>query len=195
MVQIKWDKNSLAVSNTSLTWSNGVVALALRELISAYIKSHSKQYEESHILIVQAMYIGKILSPFRRIVTYGISCTALPWRWRHNNPSKRGLFTNRYCIISISCYKSPVLLPNVWLRYAKFQFCLTYCSSVRNTSVKKGSSPYNLPPRHTGGRLQLYSFFNLGAKCGWVVIASPRPVYLMVRHRILIIHKVRWATG
>ena len=43
--------------------------------------------------------------------------------------------------------------------------------------------------------VQLYYFFNLSAKCGWVVIVTPLPVYLRQRHAISIVHKVRWATG
>ena len=30
----------------------------------------------------------------------------------------------------------------------------------------------------SGVEVQLYSFFNLGARCGWVVNAKPRPLYL-----------------
>ena len=29
-----------------------------------------------------------------------------------------------------------------------------------------------------GVEVQLYSYFNLGARCGWVVNAKPRPLYL-----------------
>ena len=40
------------------------------------------------------------------------------------------------------------------------------------------SSPYNRPWRPKGGvRVQLYSFFNLDAKWGFVVNVTPRPLY------------------
>jgi len=42
----------------------------------------------------------------------------------------------------------------------------------------KVSSPYNRQLRPTGRvEAQLYSFFNLGARWGWVVNATPRPLY------------------
>jgi hypothetical protein len=35
-----------------------------------------------------------------------------------------------------------------------------------------------MPRRSRGGaEVQLYSYFNLGAKAGWVVNATPRPLY------------------
>jgi hypothetical protein len=33
-----------------------------------------------------------------------------------------------------------------------------------------------------GVEVQLYSFFNLGARWGWVVNATPRPLYPRERH-------------
>ena len=40
------------------------------------------------------------------------------------------------------------------------------------------TSPQNRPRRPRGGvEVQLYSFFNLGARWGWVVNAMPRPLY------------------
>jgi hypothetical protein len=44
--------------------------------------------------------------------------------------------------------------------------------------VKRYSSPYNTPRRPRGGvQVQLYSFFNLGARWRQVVNATPRPLY------------------
>ena len=40
------------------------------------------------------------------------------------------------------------------------------------------SPPWNRPQRPRGGvEVQLYSFLNLGTRCGWVVNVTPRPLY------------------
>jgi hypothetical protein len=45
-------------------------------------------------------------------------------------------------------------------------------------AVQSSSSPYNLPWRpREGVEVQLYSFFNLGARWTWVVNATTRPLY------------------
>jgi len=49
-------------------------------------------------------------------------------------------------------------------------------------------SPYNKPRRpRRGVELYLYSFFNLWAKCGWVVNATPRPLYPRERDPVPIV--------
>ena len=57
------------------------------------------------------------------------------------------------------------------------------------------SSPYNRPWRPTGGvEVCFYSFFNLGARWGWVFNAKPRPLY----HQIGPVPTVQvagWAPG
>jgi hypothetical protein len=40
---------------------------------------------------------------------------------------------------------------------------------------------------HRGVEVQLYSFFNLGAKWGWVVKATPRPFYPQARDSVPIV--------
>jgi hypothetical protein len=48
-----------------------------------------------------------------------------------------------------------------------------------SASISTKSSSYNLQWRHREGvKLYLYSFFNLGARWGWVVNATPRLLYL-----------------
>jgi len=43
--------------------------------------------------------------------------------------------------------------------------------------------------------LQLYSFFNLGAREGYMINATHRPLYPRERDLILIIQEAEWATG
>lgn len=43
--------------------------------------------------------------------------------------------------------------------------------------------------------VQLYSFFNLDAKCGWLVFVTPRPVYPKERHTVHIRRKVCCTLG
>ena len=41
----------------------------------------------------------------------------------------------------------------------------------------------------------IYSFFKLGARCGWVVNATPRPLYPWERDPVPIVQEVGWAPG
>jgi hypothetical protein len=52
-------------------------------------------------------------------------------------------------------------------------------SCIFITKKEKASSPYNRPTRpRSGVEMYLYSFFNLGARLGWVVNITPRPLVL-----------------
>ena len=46
-----------------------------------------------------------------------------------------------------------------------------------------------------GVDVYLYSFFNLGATWGWVVNATPRPLYRRERDPVPILQKAGWAMG
>ena len=53
--------------------------------------------------------------------------------------------------------------------------CATGRSDFR---YKRYRSPYSKLRRPRGGvEVQLYSYFNLEARCGWVISATPRPLY------------------
>jgi hypothetical protein len=53
------------------------------------------------------------------------------------------------------------------------------------------SSPLNGPRRPGGGvEVELYSFFNLGPRLGWMMNATPRPLYPRERDVILAAHNV-----
>ena len=41
----------------------------------------------------------------------------------------------------------------------------------------------------------LYPFFNLGARWGWVVNATPRPLYPRERDPLPIVREAEWAPG
>jgi hypothetical protein len=41
----------------------------------------------------------------------------------------------------------------------------------------------------------MYSFFNLGARLGWVVNATPRLLYPQGRDPVPIVQEAGWATG
>jgi hypothetical protein len=43
--------------------------------------------------------------------------------------------------------------------------------------------------------VQLYYFFNIGARWGWVVNATPRPLYPRERDPVKIVLDARWAPG
>jgi hypothetical protein len=45
------------------------------------------------------------------------------------------------------------------------------------------------------GKVQLYSFFNLGIRWGWVVNATFRPLYLWERDTVTIVQEPGWAPG
>jgi hypothetical protein len=46
-----------------------------------------------------------------------------------------------------------------------------------------------------GSRGVVYSFFNLGARWGWVVNATPRPLYARERDPVPIVQEAGWAPG
>ena len=46
-----------------------------------------------------------------------------------------------------------------------------------------------------GVEVQLYSFFDLGARRGWVINATPRPLYFRQRHQEPNVQEARWAPG
>jgi len=46
-----------------------------------------------------------------------------------------------------------------------------------------------------GEEVQLYSFFNLGVRWGWVVNTTSRPLYPSERDSVPIVQEVRWAPG
>ena len=41
----------------------------------------------------------------------------------------------------------------------------------------------------------LYSFFNLGARCGWVVSVTPRPHFTPAKDPVSIVQEAGWAPG
>ena len=53
---------------------------------------------------------------------------------------------------------------------------LAYPNPTDRQKVKV-KSPYNMPRRPRVVEVKLYSSFNLGARLGWVVNATPRPIY------------------
>ena len=48
--------------------------------------------------------------------------------------------------------------------------------SIPNTEHVKNVKVHPIPGHESPVEVQLYSFFNLGARCGWVVSATPRPL-------------------
>lgn len=40
-----------------------------------------------------------------------------------------------------------------------------------------------------------YSYFNLSARCGWLVIAPPRPLYAGERDQIPTAQEAEWSSG
>jgi hypothetical protein len=44
-------------------------------------------------------------------------------------------------------------------------------------------------------RVKLYSFFNLGARCGWVDSATSCPLHSREKGRILTVQEAGWAPG
>lgn len=44
-----------------------------------------------------------------------------------------------------------------------------------------------------GVEVQLYTFFNLGARCKWMVSAMPQPLYLQKMDLVPITQKAGWA--
>ena len=46
-----------------------------------------------------------------------------------------------------------------------------------------------------GVEVQLYSFFNLGARCCWVVNATPQSIYPRERDTLPIVQDAGWAPG
>ena len=46
-----------------------------------------------------------------------------------------------------------------------------------------------------GVQVYLYAFFNLSTRCGWVVNAMPRPLYLRERDPVPIAQEAGWAQG
>jgi hypothetical protein len=68
-----------------------------------------------------------------------------------------------------------------------------YCKGILK---KTWISPYNRPRRLRGGlEVLLYSFFNLGARRGWVVNATSLPLYLRKGEPVTIVQVAGWATG
>ena len=46
-----------------------------------------------------------------------------------------------------------------------------------------------------GAEVQFYSFFNLGARLGWVVNATPRPLYPRGKKPVPLVQVAGWAPG
>ena len=46
-----------------------------------------------------------------------------------------------------------------------------------------------------GDEVQPYSFFNLGASCGWVVNATPRSLYPRERDPVPAVQEAGWVPG
>jgi len=46
-----------------------------------------------------------------------------------------------------------------------------------------------------GEQRYLYSFFDLGARCWWVVKATPLPLYPWERHPVPIAQEAGWVPG
>ena len=46
-----------------------------------------------------------------------------------------------------------------------------------------------------GVEVYLYSFFNLSARWGWVVNATPQPIYSRERDPVPIVQEAEWAAG
>ena len=58
------------------------------------------------------------------------------------------------------------------------------------------SSSHNLPRRHREGiQVQLYSFFNMYTRWGWVVNATARPLYPRERESVPTVQEAGWAPG
>jgi len=57
--------------------------------------------------------------------------------------------------------------------------------------VKKVKS--TLEQARGGVDVYLYSFFNLGARCGWVVNVTPRPLFTTGKYPVPIVQEVGWA--
>ena len=45
-----------------------------------------------------------------------------------------------------------------------------------------------------GAELLLYSFFKLGARCGWLVNAKPRPLYRRKREEVPVVQGIGWSS-
>jgi len=60
---------------------------------------------------------------------------------------------------------------------------------------------HKVPPvtSHEGPRVGvevwLCPFFNLGARCEWVVNATPQPLYHQKRDLVLVVQEAWWASG
>jgi hypothetical protein len=48
---------------------------------------------------------------------------------------------------------------------------------------------------HDSMNIKLYSFFNIGSSCRWVVIATLRPLFTPGKDPVPIVQEVGWATG
>jgi hypothetical protein len=69
-------------------------------------------------------------------------------------------------------------------------------AGLLGTGQRVHSSPCNRPRKPTGGvEVQLYSFFNFGARWGWVVNAKPRPLYPGKRGPVNTVPEAGWAAA
>ena len=58
------------------------------------------------------------------------------------------------------------------------------------------SSPFNMPRRPTGEvEVQIYSFFNPGARCECVFNATPQVLYPLERDLVLVVQVAGWNPG
>jgi hypothetical protein len=55
--------------------------------------------------------------------------------------------------------------------------------------------PYNRLQRPRRGEVQLYSFFNLGARWRWVVNVKPLPIYSCERDLVPTVQEAGWTPG
>jgi hypothetical protein len=59
---------------------------------------------------------------------------------------------------------------------------------LRGNSIIVKFAPEHGMKDKSGVKVQLYSFFNLGSRWGWVVKATPRPLYPLERDPALTLH-------
>ena len=80
----------------------------------------------------------------------------------------------------------------------KEQMGETACELASTSTVKKLKLKFALSydtKAQRGVEVQLRSFFNLEARCGWVVNATPRPLYRQERDPVPILYEAGWAPG
>jgi len=91
------------------------------------------------------------------------------------------------------------VIPKCHLQIRAFCAQIKYNNNNNNNNNNKGKVKGKVHPRtrHKGpeGVEYSYSFFNLGARWGWVVNATPRPLSPRERDPLPIVQEAGWAPG